>query len=245
MNTELNPSTSVNDPIQPPVESGVTRRSFVKRTAATILMTALAVNAFATEVVAANGGDSSPPKKYTILLTQCSPSQIIVTSFETFLGTQCKVKVLIDGLGALRLQVGKKNTMWTGTATVNAYYEELEGDVFGDPTWVTKYHVGPHQIAFTASIPDTHVPKMNINGGGGATNGDNSLRMGSQIMVPDPSIEIGGGTITINGLASLGAAGILNSGVQIPAFPLAFASDEHSRDTSANLAVGFSVVEDK
>ena len=59
MNTELNPSTSVNDPFQSALESKITRRSFLKRTAATVLITIMAVNAFGEELTAQNGGSSS------------------------------------------------------------------------------------------------------------------------------------------------------------------------------------------
>ncbi len=71
MTTELNPCTSVNDPdlFRPASESGITRRSFLKRTASTVLLTALAVNLFAVEQNSESLPSSSETTKFILKLT--------------------------------------------------------------------------------------------------------------------------------------------------------------------------------
>lgn len=120
MNSELDKTTNVNDPFQPATEANITRRSFLKRTAATILITVLAVNVFAEENTAQAGGESSVPKHYTIRYDGGS-----WPATQAFLGKQQIPK------GVFAVTVGNKSVSYNIEVTLLVSQGEQNGAIAG------------------------------------------------------------------------------------------------------------------
>lgn len=248
--TELTPSINVNDPFQSALQSTITRRSFLKRTAATVLLTVMALNTFAGETTAVIGGGSSVPI-YSIKLTQADvyaggPGH--ATTWTHLIANDERIVVELIAEGIVIADVGKTSNSWSGTVKIKGWHQEYKTTTSAGGATLTAWttigdHVIEQTVTFTATLPDKYVPKMNLTGGGGDQGGKGDFKLGSQVVLPNPATDIGGGTVVVNAMAGMNNDGGLKGiGVQIGPVALTWEAGVGDHPNSKTLSFGFSVV---
>jgi len=231
------PEFPIEQPPAPVVpSSGMTRRSFIKRTGAVAIVSVLAIGAFQTEAFASDDNG-----EYYIQLTMADDYNHSLDRYTSWFETH-SIEVggygetpdpLMEGERATEQKVGKKAKAWKVTIRdFGQHKNESTNEVLAAPQ--------PKDLKLSVSLSGN---KLVMQGSGGELTAEEGMKMGANIVIEGNNSE--NGTATFNVRGAFTERSMSGLGVHINAGPVELqftGSEAISHEIYTNLTYAFKVI---